>query len=414
MPYVTSREEDRSKYNYFRFSQHEYDSRHRRIRKFMAEQDLECLLITGQATHWDRGWTNIVYVMNWMGTMEMPAYCVFPKEGDPVVAALYLNASHADRTARATCGEVRGTVGRGTDTAAVALERILELGVKKGRIGLVEPDVGVGLPANHLDFLKRELPEVAFVSVTRDWWLMRVEKSAEEFAVLEQTALWADAAHAELAKIIRPGVTERELFVNVYNTLYSLGADHPSMLLLASGPMEEDYANFQRNRPVNRVLRKGDIVVTELGPRHSGSYEAQVGHVFTIGAPSQKYRDAFAAGVEAHNRMLDVCRVGKNEYDIWEAARPFREANLDPAEYHTGNWAIVHGMFSVPKDIRQRIAVDPPEERNPLLPYQLLTVEVHSALPNRKGGVFVCKPYIVMPEGPPKALSQFPLEITEL
>ncbi len=414
MPYVINRNVDRSKYLYFRFSEAEYARRHRKIREFMAERDLDCLLISGQGTLWDRCWANIVYVMNWMGTMELPAYCVFSKEGEPVVACLYLNASHEDRAARATVGEVRGTTGRNTDTAAVAAESMHELGIQKGRIGLVETDVGVGIPANHLDFFTKELPQAEFVSVTRDWWLMRVEKSPEEFAVLEETARWSDLAHMELAAMIKPGVTERALFVTAYNAVYGYGADHPSMILIASGPMDGSYANFQRNRPVNRVLHRGDIVITELGPRHPGGYEAQVGHVFTLGPCSQLYKDAFKRGVEAHDQLLDVLRVGKTEYDIWEASRSFREANLDPASYHTGNWAIVHGMFSIPRDVRQRIAIDPPEERNPLLPYQFLTVEVHSAIPDRTGAVFVCKPYIVMPEGPPKALSQYPLEITEL
>ncbi|MFC1972011.1 M24 family metallopeptidase [Chloroflexota bacterium] len=414
MPYVINRDVDRSKYLFFRFSEAEYAHRHTKIREFMAERDLDCLLITGYGAIWDRCWANIVYVMNWMGTMELPAYCVFPKEGEPVVSCLYLNASHEDRAARATIGEVRGTTGRDTDTASIAVERIQELGITKGRVGLVEPDVAVGIPANHLEFFKKELPQVEFLSVTRDWWLMRVQKSPEEVAVLVETTRWSDLAHMALAEIIRPGITERDLFVTVYKTVYGHGADHPSMLLIGSGPMDGSYANFQRNRPVNRVLHRGDIVITELGPRHPGGYEAQVGHVFTLGPCSQLYKDAFKRGVEAHDTLCDVLRVGKTESDIWETTRPFRESNLDRASYHTGNWAIVHGMFSIPRDARQRIAVDPPEENNPLLPYQFLTVEVHSALPDRTGGIFVCKPYIIMPEGPPKALSQYPLELTEL
>ncbi len=411
MPYVTKRDVDHSQYLYFRFSEAEYTRRRKIIREFMAERNLDCLLITGQASVWDRCWSNIVYVMNWMGTMEMPAYCVFPKEGEPIVSCLTLNAGFSDRVARATIGEVRG----GADTAALAAEYIQELGLHKGRIGLVEPDVVSGIPVNHMNTLTKELPQAEFVSVTQDWWLMRVPKSPEEVAVLEETAHWSDLAHMALATAIRPGVTESDLFCTVYNTVYSHGADHPSMLLIGTGPMERPYSNFHRSRPVNRVLQRGDIVVTELGPRHPGGYEAQVGHVFTLGPTATLYRDLFDRAVETHNRIRDVLRVGSTEYDIWEVQREFRAANYNPQLPKTGNWAIIHGMFSVPKDDpQQRVAFDPPKERNPLVAYQLLTVEVRSATPDLTGGLFVCKPYLVMPEGPPKALSQYPLEITEL
>ncbi len=414
MPYVVNRNLDRSKYLYFRFSNAEYARRHNKIREFMAERNLDCLLITGEAAIWDRCWANITYVMNWMGTMEMPAYCVFPKEGEPVVTCYHINASHPDRAGRATCGEVRGAIAGTTDIVGVTIERIKELGQIKGRIGLVELDVGSGIPADHLDTLTKELPQVRFVSVTHDWWLMRVEKSPEEIAVLEETARWSDLAHMALAEMIRPGVTERALFVTVYNTVYSNGADHPSMLLVGTGPMDEPYSNFQRARPVNRILHRGDVVVTELGPRHPAGYEAQVGHVFTLGPPTQMYQELFAIAVETHNRLRDVLRVGNTEENVWEAGCAFREANFDPSSPSTSNWAIVHGMFSIPKDIRQRASFSRPSGKNPFLPYQLLVVEVHAATPDCTGGLFVCRPYLVMPEGPPKALSQFPLEITEL
>jgi len=409
MDYTVNRDVDKSQYSYFRFSDAEYAQRHKKIREFMAERNLDCLLITTQGAVWDRCWANVVYVMNWMGTMEMPGYCVFPKEGAPVVSCLALNAGFPDRVARITVGEARGS----SDTVAVAAERVKELGIKKGRIGLVEPDVGIGIPANHLDTLTRELPQVEFVSVTYDWWLMRVEKSPEEIAVLEECAHWGDLTHIALAADIRPGVTERDLFATVYNNAYRLGAEHPSMLLVGTGPMKRPFGNFVRTRPVNRMLQPGDIVTTELGARHPGGYEAQVGHIFTLGPPTQIYQELFGQALEAHHQLCDICRPGNTEQDVWEVMRPFREANHDPRAPITGNWAIIHGMFGIPKDIRQ-ITFEEPEGRNPLLPYQLVTVEIHAATPDRTGQIYLVHPYLVMPEGSPKALSQLPVEITVL
>ena len=233
-------------------------------------------------------------------------------------------------------------------------------------------------------------------------------------AILEEIAHWSDIAHTELAKVIRPGILERDLFCSIYSTVYSLGADHPSMLLVGTGPMDRPYANFVRNRPVNRILQRGDVITTELGPRHPAGYEAQVGHIFTIGPATPYYKEMFAKAVETHNRLRDVCVVGNSEFEIWEACREFREENFNPKNPMTCNFALVHGMFGVPNDMHRNPPRQPPKEKVPFIPYQLLTVEVHAETPGRAGALYIVKPYLVMPEGRPKALSQLPLEIMEL
>ncbi len=54
----------------------------------MEDRGLDCLLITGNNSIWERGWANIRWVSNFMGTMELDCTCVFPLVGDPMLAIL--------------------------------------------------------------------------------------------------------------------------------------------------------------------------------------------------------------------------------------------------------------------------------------------------------------------------------------
>lgn len=406
MEYRVAQPFDRSQYKFPRFSDKEYSRRHKKIREFMADRNLECLLITGGGCLYDRGWTNVAYVTNYLGSMELFGYLVFPMEGEPVTTTLVYDAVQPAEAARNLFGELRGSL----NYIGVAIGRLKELGLQKGRIGIVEIDERTGVPKNHWDALVKELPDAEFVTVTQDWWRMRREKSSEEISALEQAAHWDDLAHDTLSKTIRPGISELGLFSAVYNAVYSNGAEHSSMLLLASGPMGRPHTAWQRHRPIDRVIEKGDMVITEIGPRTPTGYEAQSGRTFTVGKPTQLYKDMFALATETYHRIVEVLRPSNAEPEVYKAASIVAEAGYDSYS----PW--IHGMYGLPRDGQRvfggRIPDSEVKSPDPFIPNQLVTVEVHVS--KFGAGVFITDPYIVSADGPARRLTKYPLEITIL
>ncbi len=106
----------------------------------MESKGLDCLIISGGGAAFDRCWSNIRYVTNYMGSMEIATYCVFPLEGESVVASILVLP---DRAARSVV-EVRAR-----NAIEVTVQRIKELSLTTGRIGIVEPDVLISIPMNH-------------------------------------------------------------------------------------------------------------------------------------------------------------------------------------------------------------------------------------------------------------------------
>lgn len=392
---------DLSVYEYPRFSDQEYADRYRRVREWMVELELDCLLVAGGGSAWDRCWTNIGYLTNHLGSMELNSYCVFPLEGDPTVCCLILNATLPDRAGRSVVSDVRG----GYDYAAMAADRIIELGLERGRIGIVELDFRTSIPVNHYQMLVEKLPNANLRFVTKEWWLLRRAKSQEEIVELERAAAWGDLAIDALAQA-RPGMTETELFALGFNCIYSNGADHPSMMLIMSTSMHNPTSSFQRNRPILRRLERGDIILCELGPKTSMQYEAQVGRPLTLGEPTREYRDYWEIAKEAYFAVADQLRPGKTSKDVFEAGRVIRDAGY----YYQS--PLIHGMYGVPAD-SPKAYYKFWQDETPFVPNQLLTIEIHVARPDRTRGIWFGSSFLLT-ENSPRCLSRQPVEIRVL
>src|SRR5215469_8410054 len=129
---------DKDRYEYARFSEQEYQSRYTRTREFMKRRGLDCLLIAGSHAIWDRGFINVRYLTNHMGTMEMNTYLVFPLKDDPTLYMLTLNSLQPDRVARAVIKDVRPYFNLKFDMGMILSKRLKELGLENKRIGIVE------------------------------------------------------------------------------------------------------------------------------------------------------------------------------------------------------------------------------------------------------------------------------------
>src|SRR6516162_5027394 len=110
------------------FSKAEYDRRYRALRAKMREHKLHALIVPGGPSHWSFGGGMLWLTGHWEWH-ALCCYVVVPLNGDPTLV-YSMGGTHAEA--------VRGS--RGGQYAAVIADRIIELGLQKGRIGLLEID----------------------------------------------------------------------------------------------------------------------------------------------------------------------------------------------------------------------------------------------------------------------------------
>jgi Xaa-Pro aminopeptidase len=380
---------DYSLYDWPTFSAAEFARRHAIVRDFMDEHGLDCLLITGNNSIWERGWANIRWVSNYMGTMELDCTCVFPREGEPMLAVLGLNARLPDRLARSIIPDIRGAL----NSSGVIVDRIKELGLQKGRIGIIPPAPFIDISHDHHVALTEAFPDAEFPRFSDEFWLKRMVMSAEELACIDEAGRIGDAAVQGIIDRLKPGMRENDLFNIIYDVFSAEGGENPCMVLAASENMFHPTSAFQRPRPVERKIEQGDILLLELGARDGHGYEAQTGKPIVFGPPPADYAAMLDTCLEAYHNIVAELRPGCSAKELRAAGQIITDRG------YTVVAPLVHGVFN-PIDAGPFVGTSHRPDKDVILePGMGVCVEIHPCSADVVKGVFLGDTYIITEDG---------------
>ena len=197
---------------YEQFSKPEYARRYSALREKMRADKLDAVIVPGGPSHWSFGGGMLWLTGHW----EWHALCCYvlvPLTGEPTL--IYsMGGTHAEavrRETEAALADVRGS--RGGRYAEVMVERLKELKLERGRIGLLEIDPRHRdyLPVNQYNVLREGLPDATLV-FTHGWMheLLSIH-SAEELDCVRKAGVLCQRAMEAIAARAKPGVTEYEL-----------------------------------------------------------------------------------------------------------------------------------------------------------------------------------------------------------
>jgi Xaa-Pro aminopeptidase len=194
-----------------------------------------------------------------------------------------------------------------TDDPARTATRELENGkTTPGRLGVVGIDSISHCLAKRL--LAVQSDDV--LNFDESFYQASARKTNAEIGRARRAAAIAEQGLVRLLNLASPGMRECDLAVELKLYMESLGADD-NFLMLCSSPH-----NPAVMPPSNRVIQRGDILITELTPSCEGQF-VQICRTVSVGAPSdtllEKYDlvvRAMWAGIEAARpgiRMSQVC-----------------------------------------------------------------------------------------------------------
>lgn len=285
----------------------ERDRRHRLIRERMVQDGLEVLILPASANRWEQSMADSRYATG-IGGFGTETLTIVPLGHEPTVYVFNRGtwwSSHASHW----IDDVRDGRNR---WAQNIIERLREIGFKRGRVGLSglggqtrTPD-GV-VPQRTWDALRSAFPDAAFQDATSIIQDLRAIKSAEEVAALERAAAITDTMVEAMTTAARPGVTERQVYAALIHTMLLAGGELPSLLIFASGP-GPGLAHGQFV-PTDRVLCSGDLLVNEIEARVAG-YGAQTVAPVALGRPDDRYRVAAEVARAAFDAVVARMRPG--------------------------------------------------------------------------------------------------------
>src|SRR5712672_3230333 len=310
---------------YEQFSKQEYARRYAALRAKMRAEKLDAVIVPGGPSHWSFGGGMLWLTGHW----EWHALCCYvlvPLEGDPTM--IYsMGGTHAEavrRQVEVAVKDVRHS--RNGNYAQVMVERLRELKLEKGRIGLMEIDPRHGdyMPVNQYNTLSKELPDAELIFTKNFLHDLVVIHSKEELdCVRKAGVLCQDAMEAMVARA-KPGVKEYEIKAAAAAAIMDGGGDI-DFLIIGSTPMDNPALIFGNPRPSGRVLKKGDMINMEIAAGYRG-YTAQVGSPICVGEPTEMVRKFWdEITLPGYKRIIAEIAPGKPTENMRIASKFFRD-----------------------------------------------------------------------------------------
>jgi Xaa-Pro aminopeptidase len=292
----------------------------------MGERGIDALVLFGTSATGGAAMANAFWLSNYLDLHH--SYLVVPSDENRELA-LYIGLRNHVPGAR-EISDVPIVGWGGYDPAATVAARLRELGIGRGRVGLigVNAKFSVGMPYAHFLRLREALPRVQLTDATASFQRLRAVKSDEEIAWLRKAAAFTDKAIRAIAEEARPGVSEVELVADAEAAYRSEGV-MPRITFLRSMAMDEPNGCVPAQFPSRRRLQPGDVVITEVSASYWG-YAGQTHRpIFVDSEPVGEWRRMFDVAKAAYDAIAAAMVPGAYEADVIRAAELIRAAGYE-------------------------------------------------------------------------------------
>lgn len=272
------------------------DGRQAKLRDEMASRDLDAFLVTDRV--------NVRYLSGFTGS-----YAVLLVTCD--AAFLLTDSRYLEQAGREACG--------------CTVEQI-DIGFVPGVADLFQRlgSEVIGFEESALTYAEwRELDEALdkpeLIPVENLIAKFRMIKDAGEIATIRKAARIADEAFAHVSEIIRPGMTEREVALEIDCFIRRNGAEAVAFETLVA---EGDRSALPHAKPTDRQIREQEFVVLDFGARVDG-YHSDITRTLLFGIPDEKRQRVYDTVLEAQQRAIAAIKPGLQGSEVDAVARDY-------------------------------------------------------------------------------------------
>lgn len=178
---------------------------------------------------------------------------------------------------------------------------------------------------------------------------LRLHKSPAEIALLRDAAKLTDDAFTHILNVIRPGVKEVDVALELERYMRAHGADDKSFdIVVASGVRSA----MPHGVASQKFIEKGELVTLDFGAQ-IGGYHADMTRTVAVGKVSHVHMQMYETVLEAQVKALNAVAPHKDGKDIDAVARQvLKDAELEQYFSHS----LGHG---VGLDIHEQPSLSP-------------------------------------------------------
>ena len=235
---------------------------------------------------------------------------------------------------------------------------------------------------------KRTLGDIEFIPTLGLVEELRYVKDQDEIDCIRKAAQIADNAFEELLKSVKPGITEKDIEVELQYLIKKKGAsDIGFPTIVASGVR----GSLPHAIPSGKKIEPGDFVTLDFGALYNG-YRSDCTRTFVIGSPDEKQREIYNIVKKAQQVGIESLKPGVNGKDIDRIARSI----IEEAGYG-GNFG--HGLgHGVGLEIHEQPFLSQDCEKN-ISAGNVITIEPGIYIPGW-GGVRIEDSVLINENGP--------------
>ena len=159
---------------------------------------------------------------------------------------------------------------------------------------------------------------------------MRRVKDESELDLIRKASRIACRAFDEMLSVIRAGMTEKEVAIELNNRMLRLGSEKEAFSTIACAGIN---GALPHAVPTDHVLAEGELLTLDFGAQVNG-YKTDMTRTVAIGKVSDGLKAVYDAVLTAQGMALDAIRAGVSCREVDKIARDYLDARYPGAFGH--------------------------------------------------------------------------------
>ena len=295
-----------------KFKKEEYDIRLAKVRKSMAEKNIEVLIVTDPS--------NMSWLTGYDGWSFYVHQCVvLTLEGEPLWYGRGMDANGAKRT---VFMQNENIIGYADDYVQNPrkhpMDYLSEIFREKG---WAEKTIGVEkdnyyFSASCLESLQKNLPESSFTDATGLVNWQRTVKSNQELEYMRKAARIVEKMYERILEVIEPGMRKNDLVAEIYHSgitgVEGAGGDYPAIVPVTPTGIDASAPHLTWD---DRKIPNNSGTFFEIAGCYR-RYHCPLCRTVYLGEPPKKYLEVEKAVLEGIEAGLDAAKPGNKAEDI--------------------------------------------------------------------------------------------------
>ncbi|MDD4766910.1 MAG: Xaa-Pro peptidase family protein [Desulfotomaculaceae bacterium] len=150
---------------------------------------------------------------------------------------------------------------------------------------------------------------------------LRMLKDESEIGLIEKAVSIADLSFAQILPLIKPGVTEQEIALQLEYTMRRMGADGPAFKIIVASGVRSALPHGVASA---KTIAVGDLVTFDFGAVYQG-YHSDITRTVVINSSNLRQKEIYKIVLEAQMNAIAAVKAGVCASDVDWAARSIIE-----------------------------------------------------------------------------------------